>query len=157
MLTDDFEARLDALKRAFGADTDSDLARQLGLTRFAVSKWRRTKTIPASYGFVLQDVETGPVGAAMLFIIRRDIYRHPSNGYFLRAALDLSNRVPTAQSASSATLERRLTLLMSLALDVCREKFGRDHCETEADYLEVVAAMSEPRHVERLQRALGSE
>ncbi len=156
MSTKAFDTAIARLKTAVGAESDSDLARALDLSRYAVAKWRAKGSIPPAYSFLVDGGGSDTVDSAVLFIIRRDLYRHPHNRYFLRAALkvlQLVNRDPTDDPTEGEVI---LTRLMGMASDTCRKVLGQAYCETEEDYSALLSAILSPNEEERLLRTLAT-
>lgn len=154
MSTSVFETQLAELKGLLAAESDSDLARALGISRYAVAKWRKAGSIPAAYSFLVSGFQRDPVEAAVLFIIRRDVYRHPNNSYFLRAALEALHGAGVDPTDDAAKGEAIITRLMGMASDACTRELGKPRCEIEGDYAKLIAVMSSERWAERLARTL---
>jgi len=156
MSTKAFGAAIARLKAAVGAESDSDLARALDLSRYAVAKWRAKGSIPPAYSFLVDGGGADTVDSAILFNIRRNLYRHPHNRYFLRASLkvlQLVNRDPTDDPAEGEVI---LTRLMGMASDTCLKVLGQAYCETEEDYSALLSAILSPSEEERLLRTLAT-
>lgn len=154
MSTDAFEIEIEKLKAVVGAKSDSDLARELGLSRYAVAKWRKKGAIPPAYDLLFLTPGLSPVDAAVLFIIRREIYGNPAKSYFLRMALQALSCANLDPADNSIDGEIILTRLMGMASDVCRKTLGKPLCESEEEYGKLVAAMFSDEEEERLVRTL---
>ena len=155
MGTEAFENQMTALKEALGASSDSELATTLGITRFAVSKWRINGVIPPRYRFVVDDSSTDAVSAAVQFIIHQEIYKHPDNHFWLRAAIHLLNTSAQADvERTAAETERLLTRLMGFAADVTRGELGKPRCEGAGDFDRLIVALASDDHAARLARTL---
>lgn len=156
MGTDAFEGQLAALKTALGAASDSDLASKLGLTRYAVSKWRINRVLPPRYRFVIDDHAVDGVSAAMQFIFHQEIYKHPDNHFWLQAALHMLG-TSEASDRTPAQTERLLTRLMGFAAGVTRSDLGKARCEGRGDFNELIGALASEGHRDRRARIFFEE
>lgn len=156
MSTKAFEAAIARLKAVVGAESDSDLARALDLSRYAVAKWRAKGSIPPAYSFLADGGGSDPVDSAILFNHRRALYRHPHYSYFLRAALKVLQLVNRDPSDDPVAGEVVLTRLMGMASDTCWKVLGQAYCETEDDYSALLSAILSPSEEERLLRTLAT-
>jgi hypothetical protein len=119
--------------------------------------WTRvTGSIPARYRFVIDDDDTDGGGAAVQFIIHQDIYKHPDNHFWLRAALHMA-ATSDLKGRTASQVERLLTRLMGFATDVTRSDLGKVRCEGAADFQSLISALASEQHRARLERTLSEE
>lgn len=150
------EDQIRRLREAVGASSDSDLGVRLGLTRFAVSRWKSRGVIPVKYRYLVDRGGLSPIDAGVQQIANEHIYSHADNHYWLRAALHLlpSNYAASLQGMARALLlEFVVTRLMSAAADATVRELGKARCEGEPDYAKLLAILN-TTYADRVRRVL---
>jgi hypothetical protein len=139
-----------------GASNDSDLAAKLGLTRFAISRWKARGVIPPKYRFLIERDGGNVVDYGVQFIVHDRVYAHADHHYWLRAALLF---LPTEYGADlpegerARLLEFVLTRLMGAAVDATSRELGKPRCEGEGDFQQLIDVLKS-KYSDRIQRVL---
>jgi hypothetical protein len=121
-----------ALKKAFGARTELELAAMLGLSRSTISTWKKRGGVPARY-LAMLEVGAGDSDAAAT---GQQVFRRPETHYWLRTALAFlpEGRNDQGILQSGRSREQLVIALMGLAIRVTRTDLKRRNLLDDADW-----------------------
>jgi hypothetical protein len=123
-------SEIETLMRVLDARNEFELAAKLGLTRSAVSQWKRRGMVPGR----LRHLLTSDGDDVYLEASRQQIFRRPEYHYWLRAALVLAPATEAGALSDPAGLRREWLIvnLMALAMRVTRKDLGLSRITSEA-------------------------
>ena len=147
------DAELEELKALFGVQTDIELAASLGIERSTIAQWRRRGRLPPRYKIIAGAERRltrtkAQSEEALRRAIRGLVYRDPLYHLWLAACLsalpagDFAVREGEDAPARGRRLERRIAELFDNCLNFSQAELGKVRPDGEADYLELVAALS---------------
>lgn len=126
-------AEIAALKKAFGARTELELAAMLGLSRSTISTWKKRGGVPARY-LAMLEADSGNSDAAAA---GQQVFRRPEAHYWLRTALALqpdNGADPAGVLQTGRSKEQLVIALMGLAIRVARADLKRQTIRDDAEW-----------------------
>lgn len=136
-------SQIETLMRVLDARTEYELSAKLGISRSAVSHWRR-RGVPARFQHLLASLGDDAVSEAT----HQQIFRKPEYHYWLRSALVLAPPLQGHGDPSGEGRERLIIDLMALAMRVTRKDLGLSRIRDEGAW---------ERLMECLRRVHGEE
>lgn len=142
------ELDIAALREAVGARTDMELAEKLGIKRAAVSLWRSRGAIPQKYRLLYKSPSQKEIRAAVENAVRFQVFGNPNHSYWLMAALavlpaETFKLTDEYSDSRGERLERIITKVMSLSVNVTLTDLQKQYCENRDDYEKLVYIIKE--------------
>lgn len=146
----DMHRELEQLRELVGVDTDIALAAKLGVDRSTISQWRRRGQVPQRYReMLIKSIgrELNGYDPSQRSAARRAIYGDGDGRYILAAALAVT-RLDALDFGTELgpgncgwARESRILSVVQVVLQVCKSLFGKNRCETDEEYLRLLAGL----------------
>ncbi|MBA4792309.1 MAG: helix-turn-helix domain-containing protein [Phenylobacterium sp.] len=128
---------IEALRVALNAKNDSELARQLGVNRSAISQWRDRGAVPNKYLQLLVSPAAADYGRALDAALRLHIFGRVEAAYWLRAALAVfpfdEMKEANVDAVFLDNVEQAMMQLMGLAITATNVGLKQELCRDAAD------------------------
>jgi hypothetical protein len=137
-------SQIETLMSVLDVRNEYELSAKLGLSRSAVSQWKKRGAVPARFHHLIASLGDD----AAMEATHQQIFRKPEYHYWLRSALVLAPPLEARSDPSGERRERLIVDLMALAMRVTRQDLGLSRIRDEGAW---------QRLMDRMGRAHGEE